>query len=88
MSNPTEQEIAYIKRIFFISKEYSGIDVAIDSAKFCKYFKHSSIEERKNKVEYVLSNYFGKEKYTWSYSYDKFGDEQGACCHHISVRRI
>jgi len=85
MTNVTNKEIDYIKRAFLISKEYSGVDVAIDSAKFCNYFKHIGVEEIKNKVEYVLSTYFGKEKYTWSYSYDKSSDELGFCCHHISL---
>jgi hypothetical protein len=85
MSIPTERQIQYIKKAFHIKKGYSGIDVALDSSKFCCYFNHIPIEELRQKVEYVLSTEFGEDKYTWRYKYDEYGDKMGACAHHITL---
>ena len=80
-------EIKYIKRAFHIPRECSGIDVAIDSAKFHKYFNTCDTQEIRRKVEYVLSKEFGEERFKWDYSYDEYGDSVGACAHHISLRK-
>ena len=80
-------EIKYIKRAFHMPRECSGIDVAIDSAKFHKYFNTCDIQEIRKRVEYILSKEFGEERFKWNYSYDEYGDSVGACAHHISLTR-
>ena len=83
----TQQEIDYIKRLFHIPRQYSGIDVALDSVNVHRYFKTCNVEEIRKKCEYVLFTEFGEEKYKWEYLYDEYGDSRGACAHHISFNR-
>ena len=89
-SNTSKEHFSHISRDCANNpnlREYSGIDVAIDSAKFHKYFNTCDTQEIRRKVECVLSKEFGEERFKWDYSYDEYGDSVGACAHHISLTR-